>query len=156
MERPVRVGRGWAHFHPWWALSLSAVTLRGFSYTSFGPMAAGQVPQVSPAVHVHGWSFFLWFLVLPLQAGLITTRTDRVHRSPGMASLALAAAMVFTGLLVLPVRLQEAFAGESGQAFWLMFGPGVLASLVLFARTGAGPAMNQAVTAFAGVSGFPY
>lgn len=64
--------------------------------------------------------------------------------------------MVFTGLLVLPVRLQEAFAGESGQALWLMFGPGVLASLMLFARTGPGQAMNQAVTAFAGVSGFPY
>ena len=133
METASGAVRSWRSFYLWWALSLTAVTFWGFSYTYFGPIAAGQYPQVAPAVHVHGWSFFLWFLLLPVQTGLIATRKLRVHQSVGMASLGLAGLMIFTGLLVLSVRLEAAFAGEAAQAFWLMFGPGVLASLVLFA-----------------------
>lgn len=42
-------------------------------------MAAGTYPPVSPAIHVHGWSFFLWYLLLPTQAALILVNRHRVH-----------------------------------------------------------------------------
>jgi hypothetical protein len=43
---------------------MSVTAFWGFSYTYFTPVLAGAYPKVSPAVHVHGWSFFLWFLLL--------------------------------------------------------------------------------------------
>ena len=127
----MRTATAWGRFYLWWALGLTAVTFWGFSYTYFGPIAAGRYPAVSPAVHVHGWSFFLFFLLLPLQAGLIATRKVRIHQVLGTASPVLAVVMVFTGLLVLSVRLEAAFAGETGPP-WLMIGPAVLEMLVLF------------------------
>jgi hypothetical protein len=55
------------------ALGMSVTAYWGFAYTYFTAVLAGTYPEVSPAVHVHGWSFFLWFLLLPFQALLIMT-----------------------------------------------------------------------------------
>ena len=65
--------RGGAHYL-WLCLSASFVAFLGFSFTYFGPVFAGNYPDVSPTVHLHGWTFFLWYLLLPLQAGLVASR----------------------------------------------------------------------------------
>ena len=65
----------------WMCLALSGTAFFGFSLAYFGPMFAGSYPEVSPAVHVHGWSFFAWYLLLPLQAGLVRARRVQVHRA---------------------------------------------------------------------------
>lgn len=62
------------------ALAMSGTAYWGFAYTYFTPVLAGTYPAVSPAVHVHGWSFFLWFLLLPFQALLMVTGRRRTHR----------------------------------------------------------------------------
>ena len=95
-------------------------------------MAAGEYPAVSPAVHVHGWSFFLWYLLLPLQAGLVQLRRVDAHRSLGLARVALARLMIFTGLLVLGVQVDRALRPD-GAEFWLFLGLGILSNLLLFA-----------------------
>ena len=57
----------------------------GFSFTYFGPRLRGTYPPTPAAVHVHGWSFFAWYLLLPypghgrhgraLRPGRLTKRT---------------------------------------------------------------------------------
>jgi hypothetical protein len=126
----LRSGRNRAYL--WLCLSASVVTFTGFSVTYFGPIAAGRYQHVAPIVHVHGWTFFLWYLLLPFQAGLIATRRVAVHRTFGFASLVLASAMTLTGIVV--VSHQMALARlPNGSPFWRFLGLSVFATLLLFA-----------------------
>jgi hypothetical protein len=94
-------------------------------------MLSGQYPPVSPTVHVHGWSFFAWYLLLPLQATLIQTRNIALHRTLGMASIGLASLMVLTGMVVIGTQVNRSLAPD-GNPFWFEFGPGIFSTLVLF------------------------
>jgi hypothetical protein len=113
------------------ALAISATVFLGFWFTYFGPIAAGAYPERSPLVHLHGWSFFAWYLLLPLQAGLIRVRRVAMHRTLGTLSLALASVMVLTGVTVLGVQTRQALA-SAGPSFWLAAGPAIFSTLVLF------------------------
>jgi hypothetical protein len=95
-------------------------------------MLARAYPPVSPTVHVHGWTFFLWYLLLPLQAGLIATRRVAVHRTLGAASIVLALAMVVTGQVVIGTQM-ELTRQDATIPFWQFLGPAVFMTLVLFA-----------------------
>lgn len=119
-------------FYLWLALGMTATTLFGFFFTYFGPMLSGQYPAASPVVHLHGWSFFAWYVLLPIQAGMIATRRVGLHRSFGTASAVLAVVMVATGLVVLGTQVKLSLA-PGGSPFWLSMGPGILSTLVLFA-----------------------
>ncbi len=116
----------------WLCLVTSGIAFLGFSFTYFGPMLAGTYPAVSPAVHVHGWTFFLWYLLLPLQAGLVTARRITIHRTLGAASLVLAALMVGTGLVVMGAQMELARQPD-GPPFFRALGPVIFMTLVLFA-----------------------
>ena len=117
------------------ALSMSATAFWGFSYTYFMPLLAGAYPQVSPLVHLHGWSFFLWFLLLPVQAFLMAKGQRRTHMTLGAASVALAAVMVFTGILVASVRIAQGLSAtepDEFTAFWKVFGQLIMYNMALF------------------------
>ena len=114
------------------ALGMCAVTFGGFWFTYFGRILSGDYPGVSPAVHVHGWSFFAWYLLLPLQAWLMRTRRVSLHRRLGLASTVLAFAMTLTGMVVLTVSIRKGLAAE-GFDFFKVFGLPVFSTLLLFA-----------------------
>lgn len=116
----------------WTTLVLSLATFGGFWFTYFGPRFGGTYPTTAVAVHVHGWSFFGWYLLLPLQAAFMHTRRVRLHRTLGWASVVLATLMVTTGLLVIGVQMQIA-ASAVEPTFFALFGPMIFATLVLFA-----------------------
>ena len=116
----------------WLCLATSGVAFLGFSFTYFVPMASGEYPSVSPTVHFHGWTFFLWYLLLPLQAGLIRARRLSVHRKLGTTSVVLAVLMVATGLVVIGTQMELTRLGEA-VPFWRPMGPAVFMTLVLFA-----------------------
>jgi hypothetical protein len=116
----------------WLCLATSAVTFTGFWFSYFGPMLAGNYQQVSATVHLHGWTFFLWYLLLPLQAGLVAGRQVKLHRTLGYTSIGLALLMTFTGLVVIGTQMKLAQAPD-GNPFWKVMGPGVFSTLVLFA-----------------------
>lgn len=114
------------------ALAISVTTFAGFWFTYFGPGLRGTYPDAAMAVHVHGWSFFGWYLLLPFQAALIHTRRVRLHRTLGWASMVLATLMVASGLLVLGVQMQAAESAAE-PTFFGLFGQMIFATLVLFA-----------------------
>ncbi len=86
-------------------------------------------------VHVHGWSFFLWYLLFPAQAFLLARGKAARHMALGRLSLALAAVMVVSGVIVLSVRMDDAVeqGGDGFLAFLLENGALILATLALFA-----------------------
>lgn len=110
---------------------LSAICFVGFWFTYFGPIATGSYPPAGYALHLHGWSFFAWYLLLPVQAALIATARPAIHRALGRSSAALVAVMVATGILVLTVRVEEAVRTGVPDV-WLPYGPLMLAILLLF------------------------
>jgi hypothetical protein len=114
---------------------MSVTAFWGFAYTYFIPVFAGAYPEVSLAVHVHGWSFFLWFLLLPFQAFLMATGWRRTHITLGGASVALAVVMVFTGLLVASVRIKQGLSATEPDEltmFWKDFGQLIMYNMILF------------------------
>ncbi len=116
----------------WLCVALSATVFFGFSFTYFRPILAGEYPEASTTVHVHGWTFFLWYLLLPLQTGLIRARRVDWHRSLGTLSLGLSAAMVGTGMVVIGTQMNASLSPD-GAPFWKGMGPAVFATLMLFA-----------------------
>jgi hypothetical protein len=104
----------------------------GFWFTYFGPILRGEYPKAAPIIHLHGWSFFLWYLLLPVQAGLIRTRRVRVHRVIGLASTLLAAVMISVGLIVSTVRVAMSL-GPNGDPFWSLMGVPIFSIWILFA-----------------------
>lgn len=127
---PKRIARG-SHYLGL-CLVVSGVAFLGFSFTYFGPMFAGEYPHVPAVVHVHGWTFFLWYLLLPLQAGLVSTRRVATHRRLGTGSVLLALGMVGTGLVVIGTQMELTRQGTA-IPFWEFMGPAVFSTLVLFA-----------------------
>jgi hypothetical protein len=114
---------------------MSVTAYWGFAYTYFMPVFTGAYPEVSWAVHVHGWSFFLWFLLLPVQAFLMKTGRRRTHMTLGAMSVALAAVMVITGILVASVRIDQGLSAANPDeftSFWTVFGQLIMYNMVLF------------------------
>lgn len=113
------------------AATISVTAFSGFWFTYFGPIIAKTYPSVGGALHVHGWSFFLWYLLFPFQSALIAKQRRAFHKVLGKLSVLLVVLMALTGVLVLSVRVEEAMR-EGEPLVWLMYGPLILSSLVLF------------------------
>lgn len=120
------------------AVALLLITVWGFSHTYFAPLLfdrpsafGGRVSGLPAVVHVHGWSFFLWYVLLVVQAGLIRASKIRTHRLLGATSIALAAIMVLSGLIIIPVNIYQAME-LGGPPIWRLFGLAIFSTLILF------------------------
>jgi hypothetical protein len=119
-------------FYLWLTIAMTVTTFYGFSQTYFSPLFGSENRPLSSIVHLHGWSFFLWYLLLPLQAFLVRRRSVKLHRTLGGASILLAILMVASGFVVVTVRIHAA-SGPDSSPFWAFMGPVILATLLLFA-----------------------
>ena len=118
-------------FYPSLAVMISLICFAGFSFTYFDPIMKGAYPPSGLALHVHGWSFFLWYILFPTQAILIARGKNKYHRLFGYISIPLAILMTLTGFLVLTVRVEEAMRNGAPEV-WLLYGPLILLILVMF------------------------
>ncbi len=118
-------------FYPALTVAISATAFAGFAFTYFGPIIGNTYPPTGTALHVHGWSFFLWYLLFPFQAVLISRKRQALHMTIGRFSGALVTMMVLTGILVLSVRVAEAMR-EGEPMVWRLYGPLILSNLILF------------------------
>jgi hypothetical protein len=130
--------RGRSRFYLFMAIALNVVMFWGFSQTYFAPMISGEsafggsVADLPLIVHLHGWAFFSWYLLLLLQAGLISTSNRTLHRRLGMLSPVLVVTMVITGFIVMAVNIHLPLE-PGAPPIWTLFGPVILATLILFA-----------------------
>ncbi len=118
-------------FYPVVATTISAIAFAGFWFTYFAPIIDSNYPPAGAALHVHGWSFFLWYVLFPTQAWLVWRRRNNLHRLLGRISVLLVLVMTLTGILVLSVRVDEAVRNGEPR-IWLMYGPLILSNLILF------------------------
>lgn len=118
-------------FYPVLAILISATGFAGFSFTYFGPIIGGSYPPSGAALHLHGWSFFLWYLLFPIQAILMASGKAALHMRLGRLSVILVILMTLTGILVLTVRVEEAMRNGAPE-IWLIYGPLIFSNLVLF------------------------
>jgi len=118
-------------FYPVVATIIGAIAFAGFWFTYFAPIINNSYPPAGAALHVHGWSFFLWYLLFPAQAWLIWRRRFSLHKVLGKISVLLVVLMSLTGILVLSVRVDEAVRNGEPR-IWLMYGPLILSNLILF------------------------
>lgn len=115
------------------AAALVVLTLAAFSTTYLIPVATGRF--TGPAIlHLHGVLFLAWPVLLLTQA-LAAGRSRRWHRGLGLSGIALASAMVLTGLLAIGSSI-EAWAargvGLEGQAISIVAFTGLALFAVLF------------------------
>lgn len=87
-------------FYVWIAVYCSFLAFGGFTPTYFAPIAVGTLRDVTPVVHIHGFLFFAWTVMLLFQAWLVAEGRTTHHRALGLAGISLATAMVITGLIV--------------------------------------------------------
>jgi hypothetical protein len=72
----------------------------GFGLTYWQPMATGTLQPLPPIVHLHGFFFSLWMLLLVTQAGLIGVKNIAWHRSLGTFGIAVATGVLLTGAFI--------------------------------------------------------
>ena len=109
----------------------AAIAILGFGPTYWMQLPAGTFVG-SPLVHLHGLLFTAWTLFFISQAALIANRSYPSHRAWGLVGIALASAMLFTGVAVAIGGLQARIDGghaEAGRAFVIV----PLSAILLFA-----------------------
>jgi hypothetical protein len=87
-------------FFFWMVLLMAFFVFGGFGMTYWYPLAAGTFRPAPPVVHLHGFTYFSWMILLVAQASLVHVRNVALHRSLGMFGIALAAAVVIMGALI--------------------------------------------------------
>lgn len=109
----------------------AVIAFAGFAGTYWLQLATGTFVG-SPLLHLHALLFSLWTLFFVSQAALITYGRNASHRAWGLAGIALATAMLFTGAAVALSGLQDRIAnghGDAGRAFVIV----PLSAVMLFA-----------------------
>lgn len=81
-------------------LIMAFFVFAGFGMSYWFPMASGSFPPAPPVVHLHGWVFSAWMILLVVQAALISGRNVMLHRSLGTFGIALATAVLLLGTLI--------------------------------------------------------
>jgi hypothetical protein len=106
-------------FYSWMAVTCMLVAFAGFIPTYWMPMAKGFV-YPNPVVHLHAFAFFSWTIFFIVQASLVPSGRVALHRSVGLAGIALGTLLVVMGLLASLDLLRNGFmahglatAGES-------------------------------------------
>lgn len=103
------------------AIVVAALVIPAFTRTYWAPLGRGTL-ALHPAIHVHAVLFFLWVGLFLAQAWLIRRGRVEWHRSLGLAGIALAALMVFSGVVAAIVSLKTGLVGPRPDAARLAAG----------------------------------
>ena len=100
----------------------AAIAFGAFAGTYWMQLPAGTFVG-TPMLHLHAFLFSAWTIFFLAQAALIANRRISYHRAWGLMGIALATAMLFTGLAVavggLHSRIEQGHA-EAGRAFMIV------------------------------------
>jgi hypothetical protein len=107
-------------FYSGLAVAMALIVFAGFAPTfylrsAFGaPVSVTGLASITPVVMAHGLIFTAWVVLFVVQTGLIAARNVATHRQVGIASVALAVAMVAVGL---PTAFAAAARGSAPAGF---------------------------------------
>ena len=109
------------HFFFWMTVGMAVVIFGGFGLSYFIPMARGELPPFNPIVHVHGFFYFAWMILLVFQSALVNQHKLALHRSLGMCGIAIGTALMIFGTLVTIVFTKRAMIAEDPTVYGLMY-----------------------------------
>lgn len=113
---------GHPRFYLWLALACAVIAFAAFAPTYWLQLPARTFVG-SPLLHLHGALFFAWTLLLVGQAWRAVNGRLDAHRAWGLVGIALATAMVFTGVAAsigtLHVGLADGY-GDRSRAFMII------------------------------------
>jgi hypothetical protein len=94
-------------FFFWITVVMALFIFSGFGLTYWIPMATGSLAPLPPVVHLHGFFYFSWIVLLIVQSILINAKKVQVHRSLGTFGIAIGTGVLILGafMTVLSVRL---------------------------------------------------
>jgi hypothetical protein len=93
----------------------------GFGMTYWIPLATGRFTPAPPVVHLHGWVFSAWMILLVVQAVLVNRGSLALHRSLGTFGIALATAMLFMGGVITLLGLSRGVHNPGPDFFDAMY-----------------------------------
>jgi len=76
-------------FYFWMTAIMAVLVFGGFSITYWQPMATSSLAPLPPIVHIHGFLFSAWMLLLVTQSLLVNVRNVPLHRSLGTFGIAM-------------------------------------------------------------------
>jgi hypothetical protein len=77
-------------FFFWMTVVMSGFIFSGFGITYWRPMAGGSLAPLPPIVHIHGFLFSGWMLLLMVQSFLVNVKNIKLHRSLGTFGISMA------------------------------------------------------------------
>jgi hypothetical protein len=102
-------------------LVMAFFVFAGFGMTYWFPMASGTLRPAPPIVHLHGWVFSGWMILMVVQAGVVNAGSVALHRSLGLFGIALATAVLFLGTTVSVLGLRGGLQRPSPDFFDAMY-----------------------------------
>jgi hypothetical protein len=133
---PVLVGRRDHFFYAGMAVLVAAIVFAGFARTYYLKDLFGR-PALRPLLHLHGFLFTCWFLLLLGQVTLVAAKRVDIHRRLGVAGAALASLMVIVGPIV-AIHAAMSGPGPRGELPPLVFLAIPLSDILVFAILVAG------------------
>jgi hypothetical protein len=108
-------------FFFWMTIAMAGVIFGGFGLSYFIPMAQGELPPLGAIVHVHGFFYFAWMVLLAYQSSLINQHRVSLHRNLGMCGIALATALAIFGTLVTILFTKRGMDAQDPTVYGLMY-----------------------------------
>ena len=87
-------------FYFWMSVVMFAIVFGGFGISYFQPMLSGTLRPVSPIVHVHGFFYFAWMLLLITQSSLVSSGNIKLHRTVGTVGISVATGLVIFATVI--------------------------------------------------------
>ena len=108
-------------FFLWMTIFMAATIFAGFGITYFQPMVAGSQLPLPPVVHVHGFFYFGWMLLLVTQPMLVRQGNVALHRNLGLFGIAMGTGVVIFGSIVTIIFTKRAVAESDPAVYGLMY-----------------------------------
>ena len=112
-------------FRPSFFLGMTLVmaffVFAGFGMSYWYPLASGSFPPAPPVVHLHGWIFSIWMILLVVQAALVNSGNVMLHRGLGLFGIAMATLVLCMGTLISIIGLPGGIDNPSPVFFDAMY-----------------------------------
>jgi hypothetical protein len=108
-------------FFFWMTVAMAAVVYGGFGLSYFLPMAQGNPLPLHPLVHIHGFFYFAWMVLLVVQAYLVNHKNMALHRSLGMLGISIGTALAIFGLIITLHFAARLVAAEDQSVYGLTY-----------------------------------
>src|SRR5262249_5511849 len=136
-RKPLTSRRRERVFYVGMSVAVAATVFVGFARTYFLKSYFGAPPLI-PLLHLHGFVFTSWIVLLLAQTTLVAANRTYIHRRLGMAGAVVAVMIVVVGALTAVTRAKQGAASTGGPSPLRFLAIPIFDMLVFSGLAGAG------------------